>query len=96
MDLRLKKEFRGETGFDVFVWDENNEAAYTEAYVEWLETKINIKHGNKLKEKDKQIEELKEITEVCCVKAQKECLKLKKENKKLKERVKELEENQKC
>ena len=44
MDLRLKKQFRGETGFDVFVWDENNEVAYTEAYVEWLEAKINVTH----------------------------------------------------
>jgi hypothetical protein len=42
MDLKLKKQFRGETNLDVFVWDENNNVAYTEAYVEWLEKQLNI------------------------------------------------------
>jgi hypothetical protein len=41
MDLKLKKEFRGETGLDVFIWSEGKEIAYTEDYVEWLEAKIN-------------------------------------------------------
>ena len=42
MDLKLKKQFRGETNLDVFVWDENNNVAYTEAYVNWLEQQLNI------------------------------------------------------
>jgi len=31
MDLKLKKQFRGETNLDVFVWDENNNVAFTKA-----------------------------------------------------------------
>jgi hypothetical protein len=42
MDLRLKKQFRGETNLDVFVWDQNNNVAYTEAYVNWLEKQLII------------------------------------------------------
>tara|TARA_B110000977_G_scaffold75016_1_gene101302 strand:- start:5833 stop:6132 length:300 start_codon:yes stop_codon:yes gene_type:complete len=42
MDLKLKKQFRGETSLDVFVWDENNNVAFTEAYVDWLEKQCNI------------------------------------------------------
>ena len=42
MDLRLKKQFRGETNLDVFVWDENNNVAFTEAYVNWLEKQCTI------------------------------------------------------
>ena len=42
MDLKLEKQFRGETNLDVFVWDENNNVAYTEAYVNWLEQQLNI------------------------------------------------------
>ena len=42
MDLKLKKQFRGETNLDVFVWDENNNVAYTEAYVNWIEKQLII------------------------------------------------------
>lgn len=42
MDLKLKKQFRGETNLDVFVWDENNNVAFTEDYVEWLEKQLTI------------------------------------------------------
>ena len=42
MDLKLKKQFRGETDLDVFVWGENNNVAFTEAYVEWLEKQCTI------------------------------------------------------
>jgi hypothetical protein len=42
MDLKLKKQFRGETNLDVFVWDENNNVAFTESYVKWLEKKCKI------------------------------------------------------
>tara|TARA_R110000796_G_scaffold198789_1_gene315128 strand:- start:258 stop:524 length:267 start_codon:yes stop_codon:yes gene_type:complete len=42
MDLKLKKQFRGETNLDVFVWDENNNVAFTEAYVNWLEKQCTI------------------------------------------------------
>jgi hypothetical protein len=42
MDLKLKKQFRGETNLDVFVWDKNNNVAFTEAYVNWLEKQCTI------------------------------------------------------
>jgi len=42
MDLKLKKQFRGETNLDVFVWDENNNVAFTKDYVEWLEKQLTI------------------------------------------------------
>tara|TARA_R110000772_G_scaffold268551_1_gene396065 strand:+ start:3244 stop:3483 length:240 start_codon:yes stop_codon:yes gene_type:complete len=41
IDLKLKKQFRVETNLDVFVWDENNNVAFTKDYVDWLESKIN-------------------------------------------------------
>jgi hypothetical protein len=40
MDLKLKKKFRVETNLDVFVRYENNNLAFTEAYVEWLEKQL--------------------------------------------------------
>ena len=42
MYLKLKKQFRGETNLDVFVWDENNNVAFTGAYVNWLEKQCTI------------------------------------------------------
>jgi hypothetical protein len=50
MNLELKKKFRKETGLNVFVWDENNNIAYTEAYVEWLEKQIELPEKKPLDE----------------------------------------------
>ena len=40
MDLVIKKEFREETGKDIFDFNEDNEIVFTMEYVNWLESKV--------------------------------------------------------
>jgi glycerol kinase len=42
MDLRFKKQFREETGEDMFTWNEEGDLAYTQSYVDWLEDELNM------------------------------------------------------